>query len=138
MFVFKIFPNVDKLIKFENNIISMTDSFENIPYRSSGLFSRIKNFFVTILDIEKDPSLRGANFNISFNGIIIPWISKKIIFGWIGPSLLYTILTVLIASFPHEYIEFRIIAILVWFIVYLTSIKRIKRLKELITQAFDC
>lgn len=135
MIILKLFPSIDNLNEFKNNLLSETVPLDGSRYRSSGLYSKFTKHTITILDVENNPSLRGENFNIFFYGIIISWFSKKILLGCVGPSLIYTALTLLIVLIPFEYLEFRVVSLVVWFIVYLTSSKRIFRLKELILHA---
>lgn len=137
MIIFKIFPNIDAVNDFKNAILSKTDSCDGCRSRASGLYAKISKHTVTIRDVENNASLRGENFNIAFYGIILSWLSKKFLIGWIGPSFIYTALTILIVMLPFEYLEFRYIALIVWVVVYLTSSKRIVRLKGLIHQPLD-
>ena len=136
MFILKIFHDVTHQTNFQNYVLSMTKPFVMSTYHSSGLYSKLGKNTIKILNVENNPSLRGENFNILFYGLLIPWFSKKLLLGWIGPSLIYTIFTLLVVLLPFEYIEFRIIAFAVWIIVYLGNRKKITHLKHLILEAF--
>lgn len=132
MFILKSFSSIQHKDKLKNNIISKTYPLVRSIRRSPGLYSKFTKNTITIVDAENDDSLRGGSFNIIFYGIIIHFFKKNFLFGWIGPSLSYTILTLLTVLTPFEYIEFRIVAIIVWFFVYLANNKRILALNNLV------
>lgn len=132
MFILKFFSSIQHKDKLKDNIISKTYPLVRSIRRSHGLYSKFTKNTITIIDVENDDSLRAGSFNIIFYGIIIHFFKKNFLFGWIGPSLSYTLLTVLIVLTPFEYIEFRIVALIVWFLVYLANNKRILSLNNLV------
>lgn len=136
MIILKLF-SADNFNKFKNNILSNTNALNKSFYNPSGIYSKFNKHSIKILDVERDTSLRGENFNIAFNGVIIHLHSKKLLLGFIGPSLIYTLLTILIILSPLEYLTFRIVALVVWFIIYFTNYKRTLYIKQLLLRAFS-
>ena len=132
MFILKSFSSIQHKDKLKNNIISKTYPLVRSIRRSPGLYSKFTKNTITIIDEKYDDSSRGGSFNIIFYGIIIHFFKKNFLFGWIGPSLSYTLLTLLTVLTPFEYIEFRIVALIVWFFVYLANNKRILSLNNLV------
>ena len=130
MIVLKSFSNTTEVVCFKDSIISRTNPWINGSHRTNGLYSKIKNNTITILNVENDFSLRGANLNIYFYGIIIRLRKKEILFGYIGPSIIFTVFTLLILICPFEYLHIRIIALLFWVIIYFGNMDKISYLKE--------
>lgn len=137
MIVLKLFSDKNNWGKFQKNIQLSCTHLDSYFQNASGLYVKNTPITIAILDVKKDASLRGDNFNIVFRGILIPFFSKKILLGWIGPSLLYTLLTLLIIFSPLEYIQFRVMALVIWLLVYVTNIHRIMHLRHIIQRALD-
>lgn len=137
MIIKKSFPDSEGPDNFRRHIRSSTVPLDTYFHNPAGLYSRSTNRRITILDVEPNISLRAEPFPVVFHGIFISFFSKRILLGWIGPSWLYTLLTLLIVAFPLEYISFRLIALAVWVIVYMTNLRRIFDLKRMIETAFD-
>ena len=137
MIILKAFPHEVTADEFRDNIVSRTSSYTACSHHSSGVYSRLTKRTVTLIDVDSNTSLRGETFNICLYSIIISIFSKKYLLGWSGPSLIYTALTLLIVLCPIEYLEFRFIAFFVWLIVYLSSVRRMSRLKNVLLCALD-
>lgn len=137
MIIKKSFSDSEGPDSFRRHIRSSTVPLDTYFHDRAGLYSRSTDRRITILDVEPNISLRGEPFPVVFHGIFISFFSKRILLGWIGPSLLYTLLTLLIVAFPLEYISFRLIALAVWVVVYMTNLRRIFDLKRMVEDAFD-
>ncbi len=134
MIILKSFSTTTETTDYKDSIICRTKPWINGFHRPDGLYAKVKNNTITILDVENDYSLRGANPNICFYGIIIPLFKKRILFGYIGPSMIFTIFTLLVLISPFEYLYIKIIALLFWVIVYLGNVKRIHYLRRFILE----
>jgi len=132
MFFLKKFSDTKSVDAFKNSITSRTNPWINGSHRPNGLYSKIKNNIITILNVENDYSLRGSNLNVYFYGVIIHIGRKNFLFGHIGPPILFSAFTLLVLICPFEYLHIRIIAPLFWVIVYLVDINKIKYLREFV------
>ena len=132
MIVLKSFSDTKSVIDFKNSITNRTNPWINGLHRPNGLYSKIKNNSITILDVENDYSLRGLNLNVYFYGIIMHIGRKNYLFGHIGPPILFSVFILLVLICPFEYLHIRIIALLFWTIVYFRDINRINYLREFV------
>jgi len=135
MFILKSFSNTADIADFKNKIISQTNPFINGHHRPDGLYAKIRNKTITILNVENDFSMRGANINIYFYGMIIKLFKRTFLLGCIGPSALFTALTLLTFICPFEYLHIKIIALLFWAIVYFGNFNKIGYLRELVLKS---
>ena len=132
MIILKSFSNTTDIVAFKNSMVCRTNPWVNGFHRSDGLYCKITNNTIKILNVENNYSLRGSNINIGFYGIIINLFKKNFLLGYIGPSIIFTVFTLLVLISPWEYLHIRIIAILLWIIVYWKDINIIHYLKEFI------
>lgn len=131
MIILKSFSSTTDMVAFKDSIICRTNPWINRGHHD-GLYSKTTNNTIIILNVENNYSLRGSNINIGFYGTIITFFKKKILLGYIGPSIIFTIFSLLILIYPWEYLHVRIIALLLWIIVYWKDINKIHYLKEFI------
>ena len=132
MIILKSFSTATETIDFKCSIISRAKPWINGFHRSDGLYAKVKDYTITVINVENNYSLRGANPNICFYGMIIRLCKKEFLFGYIGPSMFLTIFTLLMLISPYEYFHIRIIALLFWVIVYFGNMNRINDLRKFI------
>ena len=132
MIVLKSFSDTKAVVTFKNSITTRTNPWITGLYRPNGLYSKIKNNRITILDVENDYSLRGFNLNVYFYGLFIHIGRKNFLFGHIGPPMLFSAFILLVLICPFEYLHIRIMVLLFWAIVYLKDINKINYLREFV------
>ena len=135
MIILKKFSNSTDMADFKDSIICRTNPWIDGFHRPDGLYCKIKSNTIKVLSVENNYSLRGSNINICFYGMIIHLFKKDILLGYIGPTIIFTVFTLLVLMCPFEYIHIRIISLLLWVIVYLGNASKINGLREFILKA---
>ena len=130
MIIIKKFADAQEVIGLKNSIADQTTPWINGFHRPNGTYAKINEKNITLVNVENDFSLRGSNPSIYFYGRVISIFKKHVLIGFIGPSFLLTVFTLLVLMCPFEYVYIRFIALMFWLIVYFTNMKRIKFLEQ--------
>lgn len=132
MIILKKIPQEVNTNDLKNSILNATKPWMGRYSRSNGVYSKIKDDQITLISVENDFSLRTGSFNVYFYGKIIKLRKKSILIGYAGPSWIYTLLSLLVVISPFEYIYIRFIALIFWIIVYVTDLKKINYLRDIV------
>jgi len=119
MFIFRPISDATTKTKFKGNIASRTRPYRFVYGPASGLYSRTTKNTVSVYCVPDRESLRGEPMATVFYGIIIPWFSKTVLVGWMGPSMLVTAFLFSTALSPVEDMAIRIAALGFWLLVYI-------------------
>ena len=130
MIIIKKFADAQEIIGLKNLIAAQTTPWISGFHRPNGTYAKINEKTITLVNVENDFSLRGSNPSIYFYGRVFSLFNKRILIGFIGPSFLLTVFTLLVLLCPFEYVHIRFIVLVFWLIVYFTNMKRIKFLEQ--------
>ncbi len=127
MFIIERINNESSVQNLKDNITTHSyDLTFTFRPRKIGLYSKIYKNFIIIKDVSEEESHTNSTF-ISFYGFIL---KNRYLIGVICPDMLCTLFTMSICITPHEYLEFKFLALAFWIFVYLKDLKEVKFIRN--------